>query len=51
MDKISDVTVGESVYINSRREKGAIVEVRESSLIVRLLTGRVEVREGDFERR
>ena len=51
MDKIADVTQGESVYVIARQEKGPVVDVRESSLIVRLLTGKVEVREGEFERR
>jgi hypothetical protein len=51
MDKISEVMVGESVYVISKQDKGPVLYVRSSTIIVRLLTGTVEVREGDFERR
>jgi hypothetical protein len=51
MDKISDVKQGQVVYVKSRGEQGPVSQVRASSLIVALLSGRVEVFEGDFELR
>lgn len=51
MDSISDVELGQIVYVKSRDEQGPVSEIRPSSLVVALLTGRIEVFEGDFERR
>ena len=51
MDTIEDVEIGQLVYVIAKREQGPVSEKNESSLIVSLLTGRVKVREGEFEKR
>lgn len=51
VDKIDDVAIGDVVFVRSKGETGAVVGKTMTSLRIRLLTGTIDVQEGDFELR
>ena len=51
MDSISEVTIGEVVYVKLKDDRGPVTDKTADTLTVHLLSGRVVVREGEFERR
>lgn len=51
MTEIQHIKIGDVVYVRSRDEKGAVVEIHPPTITVRFMTATLEVQEGDFEKR
>lgn len=51
MGKIDSLQIGEPVYVIAKRDRGPVVGIHPPTIIVQLMTGRVEVGEDGFERR
>ena len=51
MTRIDALMIGEVVHVVSKNENGAVAAIHPPTITVTLLTGSIEVHEGDFEKR